>query len=421
MQFVASATGTASSGTTIDTSSTLDIQEGDVIVAFVAGDSIDDHIVSVADTDSTNTLTLSGGSTEWWSIYAAYMVEASENDDSTFRATVDQGLGDPAELVVLQFRPASGETVVLDSGPNAAGSGWGGDPTSGDASISADDSLYVGGASNNQSPTLSNHEIGESSCDGTVDGSLLDAGYTIFDTPQTSNDFATNSSDGTWGAVLLVFEIETSAGTDELTGKDMTSGTPTLESPTIGQEHALTSQDVTSGTPTLETPTVGQEHALTGQDITGGTPTLETPTVGQEHALTGQDITSGTPTLEAPTIGQEHALTGADITSGTPTLGTPTLAEGIDALTGADLTSGTPTLGTPTITQEHALTATAVTSGTPTLATPALNRTSDEEVYSVEVDLDQTVSIVTRMDTTVAFETDLEQTVTLKARLKEAS
>jgi hypothetical protein len=123
--------------------------------------------------------------------------------------------------------------------------------------------------------------------------------------------------------------------TDELTANDLTAGTPTLETPAIGQKHVLTASDLTAGTPTLETPTIGQKHALTASDLTAGTPTLGTPEVEDVDdidVLTASDLTSGTPTLATPTIGQTHVLTAGGLTAGTPTLGAPELdADEIDA------------------------------------------------------------------------------------------
>ena len=217
----------------------------------------------------------------------------------------------------------------------------------------------------------------------------------------------------------LWFEYEAAAGdTDALTGADLTSGTPTLDTPTIEQTHAISGADLTSGTPTLDAPTIGQVHSISGADLTSGTPTLDTPTLAEgTDNLTGADITAGTPALDAPTIAQAHVLTGADLTSGAPTLDTPTLVSvaGMDALTGADLTSGTPTIDAPTLGQVHILTGTGIlggvsidspalgqahiltggdlTAGVPTISAPIMDAATYNELYEIAVEWSQDLQI----------------------------
>lgn len=130
------------------------------------------------------------------------------------------------------------------------------------------------------------------------------------------------------GSGFYIDEIEVAGsrigggGTDALTGADLTSGTPTLDTPTIGQTHALTGSELTSSAPTLDTPTVGQTHALTGADLTGSAPTLDTPTVGQVHHFDSADILGGV-SLGAPSLGQVHVMTSSDLVGNSPLLGAP--------------------------------------------------------------------------------------------------
>jgi hypothetical protein len=167
----------------------------------------------------------------------------------------------------------------------------------------------------------------------------------------------------------------TLAQTQALTAATISTGAPTLGLPTLAQVQALTAAGFTTGAPTLGAPTLTQGQALAAEGITTGAPTLGTPTLGQAHALTAVSITTGAPTLGTPTLAQAQTLTAAGITTGAPTLGTPTLStEGTDSLTTEGITTGAPTLGAPTLTQVQALGAVTITAGAPTLGTPGLTQ-----------------------------------------------
>ena len=162
--------------------------------------------------------------------------------------------------------------------------------------------------------------------------------------------------------------------THALSCADLDSGTPDVETPSVGQEHVLSCADLDSGTPDVETVTVGQTHALTNTDLTTGTPDVDTATLAEKHVLSVADLASGIPDLDAVTIGQTHALTIGDLSSGTPDLDTPVLAEG-DSLTVGDLASGTPDVETPTLGVEaDSLTVGDLASGIPDVETPSLGQ-----------------------------------------------
>jgi len=207
---------------------------------------------------------------------------------------------------------------------------------------------------------------------------------------------------GTWSWV-------STGGTDALTGDAITGGTPTLDTPALGQVHVLTGDAITSGTPTLDTPAIGQVHALAGDAITGGTPTLDTPAIGQVHALTGGAITGSAPTLDGPALGQVHILTADEITGGVPTLDSPTLAEAVDILTGADLLVGVPILDSPTLGQVHALTGSDILLGAWVIDTPSLS----DFLYLFAEEFTGTSVLTTTKDGTSALTTEYADTSAL--------
>ena len=103
--------------------------------------------------------------------------------------------------------------------------------------------------------------------------------------------------------------------------------------------HDLTATGITTGTPTLDAPTIGQVHALSAAGTTAGAPTLGTPSMSGTAALAATAITTGAPTLGTPTLGQVHALTASGIATAAPTLGTPRVLPHLGATIGGTLTA----------------------------------------------------------------------------------
>jgi hypothetical protein len=212
MELIASARGHATGGTTVDTGTTLDILAGDVLVAYVAGD-YGSSLSSVAEDDNSNSFTVLGNTSEWWRVGSARLLSAAASSGATIRATLSAYASSDWELIVLQFRPASGETVSFGSGPASASNVWGSNPTSGQLSTSSAKSVFVGCGSNGHA-TLSNPRIGGVSVDGSVYAESINmvVGYTIYGTTQSNIAFAATSGEGTWGAQMMCLEYTESSG-----------------------------------------------------------------------------------------------------------------------------------------------------------------------------------------------------------------
>lgn len=205
---------------------------------------------------------------------------------------------------------------------------------------------------------------GEQCTDGTLDNHQLTASnYTehVFGITLVAADL--NDADS------ITFRISLNGGTPGITN----SVTPTITADF--SVDALTANDITTGTPTLASATIGQTHVLLANDITTGTPTLGTPALAITHPLLAEDITAGTPTLTAPVIGQVHVLAANDIATGAPTLTSPALADfsGVDELLANDILSGQPALTSPSIGQIHVLLANGISAGVPTLGVPSVD------------------------------------------------
>lgn len=167
-----------------------------------------------------------------------------------------------------------------------------------------------------------------------------------------------------------------------LTATGITTSAPVLGPPAIGQSHILDASGITTSNPVLGTPTLGNIHALVASDISTGNPTLDAPGIGQTHVLQVNDLVAGSPTLDAPGIGQSHLLQASNIDSGQPVLGTPTLA-GPDVLEATNITTGLPDLGAPGITQTHILQAIGITTSNPVVGAPSLSGADTLEATTI--------------------------------------
>lgn len=167
---------------------------------------------------------------------------------------------------------------------------------------------------------------------------------------------------------------------DALTSTNITTGNPTLDTPTAADVSSgptdLTATDTTTASPTLDTATLVATSILEAGGITTGSPTLDISTVAQTHVITSIDITSGTPVLDASTLTQiagTDSLTSVGITTGAATLDTSDLSQK-HILSAATLVTGAPTTGTTTLAQEHTLSSTNITTGAVSTGTPTLSR-----------------------------------------------
>lgn len=183
------------------------------------------------------------------------------------------------------------------------------------------------------------------------------------------------TSSTTYSAASVTLALRPAAsGGGGLTATGVSSGTPTVGSPALGQVHTLTATEVNSGTPTVGSPALGGGTvALTATGVASGTPSVGSPAVGQRHTLTATGVATATPSVGSPAITQTHALTATGVTTSVPSVGSPSLGQ-VHALTASGVSSGTPSVGSPALSRIIALTATGVSTSAPSVGSPALVR-----------------------------------------------
>lgn len=199
----------------------------------------------------------------------------------------------------------------------------------------------------------------------------ITTGNPTLDTPTVEEIFNGNydltATDTIAGAPTL--DTATLVATSLLDSTSITAGTPTVDASTIAQTHTLASVAITTGTPTLDTPTltaVAGTDALTSLGITTDAVTVDAATVAQTHALSNTNIVTGTPAVGVTTIHVTSILVSTNVYTGAPTLGLPDLVD-YATLTASSITTGNPTVDAATISQIHVFTSVPITTGIPEL------------------------------------------------------
>ena len=211
--FIASATGFYSpSGTILDCSSTLNIQEGDLIIAAAAWEDAT-AVATIAEDDDDNALTMLTLADDTANFQRlGYKINAAANVAATFRMTLGTARA-YRSITVLQFRPDAGETVTFDAGPSSA-SAVSSAVQSGNISTAGNDEVVVAFEKQYSSTTESDWLIGDVAADGTVENQSWAWGwYKLFTTPQTDiHGQLTLGATPAWVCDIIAIKSEAAAG-----------------------------------------------------------------------------------------------------------------------------------------------------------------------------------------------------------------
>lgn len=162
------------SDTSISTSSSLDINAGDILVCYFSWQSGSGGTIGCSD-GGDNTFTMGAVTDSGTDVYAAigWILSAVNNDTATFTATNSTARGAKA-IGVYRFRPVTGYTAEKDSGTNpnpAAGSSA--SVASGAVTTTGTDELVVGAAAVYNNEAWSDIKIGSDAAAGSMNYGYL--------------------------------------------------------------------------------------------------------------------------------------------------------------------------------------------------------------------------------------------------------
>jgi hypothetical protein len=173
-------------------------------------------------------------------------------------------------------------------------------------------------------------------------------------------------------------EVPEAVASDDLVSKDVASGVPTADKPTIGQVHVLVPKGVITEASMVDKSTIGQVHVLVSTNIATPAPTVDKPTLGvsvPSDDLVSTDIVSGVPSVDKPTLEVISNIIVVDISTGIPTVDKATIAQ-VHALVSTDISSGVPAVDKPEVVDvPHAtvdLVSKDIISGAPVIDKPTL-------------------------------------------------
>jgi hypothetical protein len=201
-------------GTTLDCTTSLNVAAGDLLVAVAGFQTTSRGITSIqATSGNANAMTITGvitSSTQFLSM--AYKISADANATATFRLTLDGASNQPS-IVVMQFRPDSGDTVTLDAGP-ADGTGQSSALLTASFSTTGTDEVVIAGRYKHYD-TAGTFQIADANADGSAGaGGELDAflWYSIFTSAQTNIHAQEDVDYAYWATSALAFKSVAAGG-----------------------------------------------------------------------------------------------------------------------------------------------------------------------------------------------------------------
>jgi hypothetical protein len=209
--FIASASNlNNAAGTTLDTSTSLNVAAGDLLVAWIANeDSASTYAVAKDSGSPANTFTFDAADAETFggSLWGqwGYLLSASADSTATLRATWGTSVA-VRRFLVMQFRPSGGATVTKDVG--AAGNGGTGTAAVSDAITTTGTDEVVCGASDlfNSGATTA-EQIGGVNAAGVVRRDAASMWYRILTaTMSTGTATSTQAASDQWIASIISFK-----------------------------------------------------------------------------------------------------------------------------------------------------------------------------------------------------------------------
>jgi hypothetical protein len=201
------------SGTTLDTTPSLNIQAGDVLVGVVSWED-GASTMDVRDTAGNNIFTLlavinNTNNNNWQ--HLGYRLIGQADAAATFRATWGTARS-YRNIGVMQFRPDSGDTVSLEAGPSGA-EGTGSSMASGSINPGGDDLILFSAAKNYNPQIFSAEQIGGVNADIVVDvGSFAGMWARLLTSAPGSVTGTATGANNTWVADILAIKAAAATG-----------------------------------------------------------------------------------------------------------------------------------------------------------------------------------------------------------------
>ena len=151
---------------------------------------------------------------------------------------------------------------------------------------------------------------------------------------------------------------------DFIATDSIATGSPTVGTTGITQDHSVAATSVQTSNPAVQTTSVTQLHNLTLTAIVSGQVVVSSAGLIQNHGFQANDIVTGSPVVPKVRLTQDHGFQTGNITTGSPSVPSVAFTEG-ENFGVTSLVTGTPEVGQTAVTQAHSLSADNITTPFP--------------------------------------------------------
>lgn len=136
----------------------------------------------------------------------------------------------------------------------------------------------------------------------------------------------------------------------------ITTGSPSLATTSISQDHNSSPANINIGPSVLATTAITQDHNVSADSVQTNNPVVQITSVTQTHNLTVTAIVSGQVVVSNAGLVQNHSFQANSISTGSPVVPS-VLATEAENFGATSIVTGTPSLGQTSLTQAHSLSA----------------------------------------------------------------
>jgi len=136
----------------------------------------------------------------------------------------------------------------------------------------------------------------------------------------------------------------------------------------IVNDNYISADGFYSGSPTLQTTSLVQNHILNGSSVTTDTTVIGNVNLTQKHSITANTIATDVPTVATTAISEKNILVADNIIAASPVVPSVGIVEDEKSAI-RNVITGSPLIGSSAITQNHSLSGSSITTGLPRLGT----------------------------------------------------
>lgn len=173
---------------------------------------------------------------------------------------------------------------------------------------------------------------------------------------------------------LLLTEASEPIINDNFIATDgITTGSPTVSTTGIAQDHNSAPANLNTGSPTLATTGVTQDHNSGVSSINTGSPVVNTTGVTQDHNVAATSVQTNNPVIQTTAVTQAHSLTLTAIISGSVVVSSTGLIQN-HGFQANDITTGSAEVPSVTATEAENFGVTALVTGIPDVEQAAVTQ-----------------------------------------------